>query len=129
MSKALFYQKMDKKSTKHLIDIVSNQRSKFLPEAIECAIEVLKTRDLSEEELNEVIAKSYAIQDENENAPRKKFGLWRGPGIIVTLAIILPAKLLLIGTGWLETFLIAAVGFGAGHVVNHLYFKFKNKED
>lgn len=58
---------------------------------------------------------------------KKPRGLFNGPSIIVTIIIMVPAMLYFQGRGWLITFLITILGFGAGHLVNHFYHKSKNK--
>ena len=61
--------------------------------------------------------------------PNQNQSLLKGPGIIVTIIVIVPLMLFLRHRSWYATFAIALVGFGLGHLVNHFYFKSKNKDD
>jgi hypothetical protein len=54
--------------------------------------------------------------------------LFRGPGLVVTIIILVPLMVLNQmewRLGWWFTFLAALVGFGAGHVVNWFWHKRK----
>ncbi len=52
--------------------------------------------------------------------------LFRGPGILVTIAIIAPVMVLNMMSWhfpWYFTFVVATAGFGIGHAVNALFAK------
>jgi hypothetical protein len=65
------------------------------------------------------------------NGPRKPahdpYRFFKGPGIFVTLAIIVPLMLIKLNRPWWQTFLIAIVGFGAGHAVDYLWDRRKGR--
>ena len=126
MSEGLFYAAMNNKSNEELIDIITNQRDSYRPEAIQDAEEALKMRNINDEEVNRLTEKAQAAQIEIESQEKiKSRGLFNGPGIVVTIFIIAALMAVIRDRGTVETIVIAAVGFGAGHGVNHLYFKRK----
>ena len=52
---------------------------------------------------------------------RDPYSLMKGPGILVTMAVIVPFMLIDYRRPWWQTFLIAMLGFGAGHMVDRLW--------
>ncbi len=51
-------------------------------------------------------------------------GLWKGPGLLVAIAIIVPLttlNMLSWHLPWFFTFIVAIIGFGAGHTANAIW--------
>lgn len=126
MQERKLYDVMVEKSTEELVDILTNRRDHYRPEAIEAMKHVLKERDVSQEELTSIAEKSKEREQETQNKQAKTRMLFQGPGIIVTVLILLGLFILVPTRGWLETLFFAFIGFGAGHLINYYYFKAKD---
>ncbi len=121
-----FMKVMEKHSNEKLIYILTTDKDGFQPKALEAAKIVLDSRGLSEVEKLEVSEKIRA-KEKKETAERTEHrSLLKGPGIIVTIGILLPLMLLTPDRSFMVTMLFAVIGFGAGHLVNYLYFKAKD---
>lgn len=126
MSENPFIEKMEQHSNEKLIYILTTDKDGFQDEALKAAKIVLDGRDISGAEklkIQEKIQERERIQKEAED--NKPKSLLKGPGIIVTILVLVPPMVLIKDRGMGITFLIALIGFGAGHVVNHFYFKKK----
>lgn len=123
-----FIEKMERHSNEKLIYILTTDKDGFQPMALEAAKHVLDSRDIADDEKSKIEEQVKAReQKEREQKNGKPGSLLKGPGFLVTLFVIIPPMLLIKERGMGITFIIAAIGFGAGHAVNYYYFKNKKK--
>ena len=127
-----FINKMEKHTNEKLVYILTTDKEGFQPLALEAAKIVLDARDISENEKalieEKIQAKETAQKSSHENIIVPK-SLFKGPGLIVTIVILVSLMLLVENRSWGVTMLIALVGFGIGHAVNHYYFANKKKKN
>ena len=129
MQENKLYQIMSEKSTYELVDILTRRKDSYRPEAISTMEQILKERNVSDEEINSLVERSQAKQVEMEVASAKKRSLFQGPGIIFTILILLLLFVLVPERDWIQTAVFAVIGFGAGHTVNYFYFRSKSMKD
>lgn len=129
MQENKLYEIMSSKSTYELVDILTHRKDHYRSEAILVIVQVLKERNVSEEEMSNLAERSEAEHVEKQNARAKNRSLLQGPGIIVTVLILLAFFLLVPERDWIQSAVFAVIGFGGGHAVNYFYFRSKSSNE
>ncbi|MDB2656685.1 hypothetical protein N9Y60_01380 [Crocinitomicaceae bacterium] len=80
-------------------------------------------------DVKKITASSKAEHVEKQNARAKNRSLLQGPGIIVTVLILLAFFLLVPERDWIQSAVFAVIGFGGGHAVNYFYFRSKSSNE
>lgn len=116
---------MEKHSNEKLIHILTTDQEGFQPAALAAAKVVLDSRGLTDNEHALIEEKIVERERKEKIESTKHRSLLKGPGIVVTIIILVPLMLFTPNRTFMVTMLFAMVGFGAGHGVNYLYFKNK----
>ena len=64
---------------------------------------------------------------EAAKAESRPAAFFRWPALLVACAIIVPFELVQFRRPWWQTFLIALVGFGIGHAVDHAWRRWRRR--
>ena len=127
-----FIKVMKKHSNEKLVYILTTDQEGFQPLALEAAKIVLDQRDLTDNEktlLEEKILNKELDQKKANKVNPGPQSLFKGPGLIVTIIVLVPLMLIIENRTWLVTMGLAVIGFGAGHIVNYFYFKNKKRKN
>ena len=127
MGENTFTDTMKQRTNDELVNILTTERNNYEPEALFAAELELKDRGLSEKEMERIRRKVEMSNKMEELKHKRSLNRWTTPGFLVTIIIAVPGTFLTRGEGWVATFIMALIAFGAGHLANHFYNKRKGE--